>query len=280
MMNSGTQKLDHILSLSKSSSNHHGLRYQHDKDSNSQGVFVKASSQIASPSRVKLPYLQKGKVVAHSSPVHQGKNNKFIPNCHFCHVKGHIRPNCFKLIKYMKNVVFFNYTHGKPRMTPRPKVETSENKPITTSIRKTNYKTYVSFISLRTCTTDFRYFDSGCSRHITSDRSALTNYQKLDRENLTFVDGVKSRVLGKGTLNVEGFPKLDNVLHVEDLKANLLSISQICYQNLFVNFDRNKCCVLDVDGNCILEGHRSSDHCYKLASSIVCHKTTLDDTEL
>ena len=80
---------------------------------------------------------------------------------------------------------------------------------------------------------------------------------------------MKSRVLGKETLNVEGFPKLDNVLHVEDLKENLLSISQICYQNLFVNFDRNKCRVLDVDGNYISEGHRSSDH-----------KTTLDDTEL
>ncbi|KAH9743540.1 hypothetical protein KPL70_003341 [Citrus sinensis] len=184
MMSSGTQKLDHILSLDKSSSDHHGLGYQHSKDSNSQGVFVKASSQTVSPPIVKLPYLQKGKTVAHSSPVHQG------------------------------------------------------------------------------------------------DRSALTNYQKLDQDNVTFADGVKSWVLRKGTLNVEGFPKLDNVLHVEDLKENLLSISQICDQNLFVNFDRNKCRVLNVDGNCILEGHQSSDHCYKLTSSIVCHKTTLNDTEL
>ena len=85
-------------------------------------------------------------------------------------------------------------------------------------------------------------------------------------------------MLGKGTLNVEGFPKLDNILHVEDLKANLLSISQICYQNLFVNFDRNKCRILDVDGNFISEGHRSSYHCYKLTSSIIFHKTTLNDT--
>ena len=49
---------------------------------------------------------------------------------------------------------------------------------------------------------------------------------------------------------------------------------------MFVNFDMNKCRIHDVDGNCILEGHRSSDHCYKLISSIICHKTTLDDTEL
>ena len=79
----------------------------------------------------------------------------------------------------------------------------------------------------------------------------------IDRENVTFADGVKCHVVGKGTMNVEGFLKLDNVLHVVDLKANLLSISQICDENLFVNFDRNKCHVLDVDGNCILKGHQS-----------------------
>ena len=131
-MNFGTQKLDHFLSISKSSSDNYGLGYQDDKDSNSQRVFVKASQLTASPPIVKVSYLQKRKVVAHSSPVHQGKNNMFIPTCHFWHVKGHIRPNCFKLIKYMKKAMFFNYSYRKPRMTPRPKVDTNENKPKTT----------------------------------------------------------------------------------------------------------------------------------------------------
>ena len=70
-------------------------------------------------------------------------------------MKGHIRPNCVKLIKYMKKAMLFNYSYGKPRMTPKYKVETNENKPRSTWIRKTDYKAYVSFISLRTCTTDF-----------------------------------------------------------------------------------------------------------------------------
>ena len=112
------------------------------------------------------------------------------------------------------------------------------------------------------------------------DRGASINYKKIDPENVTFTDSVKGRVLGKGKLHVEGFPKLDNVLHMEDLKINLLNISQFCAQNLIVNFDRNKCHVLDVDGNCILEEHQSSNHCYKLTSLIICHKTTLNDTNL
>ena len=75
--------------------------------------------------------------------------------------------------------MFFNYSHGKPRMTPKPKVEISENKTRTTWMRKTDYKAYVSFIFLRTSTTIFLCFDNGCSRHMTDDRSALINYQKL-----------------------------------------------------------------------------------------------------
>ena len=42
---------------------------------------------------------------------------------------------------------------------------------------------------------------------------------------MTFADGVKIFVHGKGTRNVEGFPKLENVLYVKDFKVNLLSIS-------------------------------------------------------
>ena len=72
-------------------------------------------------------------------------------------------------------------------MTTRPKVETSENKPRTIWIKKIDYKTYVSFISLRTCTTDFWYIDSGCSKHMTCDISTLIKYQKVDRENVNLL---------------------------------------------------------------------------------------------
>lgn len=60
--------------------------------------------------------------------------------------------------------------------------------------------------------------------------------------------------LVKGTLNVEGFPRLENVLHVEDLKANLL----------MANFDGNKCQVFNNKGECIFEGTRSTNHYPKL----------------
>ena len=60
-------------------------------------------------------------------------------------------------------------------MTPRPKVKKNKNKPRSTWIKKTNYKAYASLISLKACTTDFWYFDSGFSRHMIGDRSAWIN---------------------------------------------------------------------------------------------------------
>lgn len=68
-------------------------------------------------------------------------------------------------MKYMKSVIVFNYSFGKPRMTARPKFGMNGNKSRTTWISKFNYNAYLSFNSLRACTTDFWYVDSGCSKH-------------------------------------------------------------------------------------------------------------------
>ena len=42
---------------------------------------------------------------------------------------------------------------------------------------------------------------------------------------VTFGNGANGRVRRKGTLNVEGFRKFRNVLHIDRLMTNLISIS-------------------------------------------------------
>ena len=61
----------------------------------------------------------------------------------------------------------------------------------------------------------------------------------------TFGDNVKGSVLGLGSLNVLGLPKLRDVLFVGGLKANLISINQLCDQDLFVKFTKDKGIVID-----------------------------------
>ena len=55
-------------------------------------------------------------------------------------------------------------------------------------------------------------------------------------------------------------PKLKDVLFVEELKANLISISQLCDDGLFVNFTRGKCMFMNLSNKCVMEGTRSSDN--------------------
>ncbi|XP_073159116.1 uncharacterized protein [Henckelia pumila] len=60
------------------------------------------------------------------------------------------------------------------------------------------------------------YFDSGSSRHMTGLKHHLTDYIEQIGGRVTYGGGAKGRIVGKRTLNVEGFPKLHNVLHVQD----------------------------------------------------------------
>ena len=122
---------------------------------------------------------------------------------------------------------------------------------------------------MKAVTTDDWYFDSGCSRHMTGERSYLCDYQNMLDGYVSFDDGRKRRVLGKGTLLANGLSKLKNVLHVEGLKANLLSISQLCDQKLNVKFTKDNCKVLNRSREVVLEGSRSSDSCYKIGRAHV-----------
>ena len=48
-------------------------------------------------------------------------------------------------------------------------------------------------------------------------------------------------------LNIPSLPKLRDVLIFDGLKANLVSINQLCDQDLFVKFTKDKCIVVNRD---------------------------------
>jgi hypothetical protein len=72
---------------------------------------------------------------------------------------------------------------------------------------------------------------------------------------------------------------------VEGLKANLLSISQFCDDDLVVQFSKKECNIFNNNGKWLMGGERTSDNCYGLPglssdSQIICNKATIDDSEL
>ncbi|KAI3455032.1 hypothetical protein Pfo_011695 [Paulownia fortunei] len=205
----GKKKFDKVLSISKPCSDHHGLGYT-DESSFSKTTFVKETKPVQSIfDKSNKPIFQKL------------KPKRFIPICHFYNLPRHIRPRYFRFKKALRNGMHFG-------------------SPASAMLQQKSKLAFVADISLKACTNDFWYFDSRCSRHMTSHKEKLKGYQSVNEGHVTFGDGQKGRILAKGVLNIKGLPKLKKVLHVEGLKANLISISQLCDQNLFNNVATNK----------------------------------------
>ena len=70
----------------------------------------------------------------------------------------------------------------------------------------------------------------------------LSNLKPVSARKVTFGDGAIGKIIGKEWLNFQGLPTLDDVMLVEGLTTNLISISQLCDEGLNVNF--TKICVL------------------------------------
>ena len=72
---------------------------------------------------------------------------------------------------------------------------------------------------------------------------------------MTLGDNTTCRVLGSGTIQLSRFITLEKVLYVDNLKHNLLSVSQLCDKGLSVCFSANKC-TLSLHDKLELEGVR------------------------
>ena len=106
------------------------------------------------------------------------------------------------------------------------------------------------------------YFDSDCSRHMTEDQSLFKVFESKKGGNVTFGDVSKSQIKGKRIISLPGLPDITNVLYVEGLRVNMLSISQICDQDFMVLFSKGKCLVMDEPGKKLISSVRTLDNCY------------------
>ena len=101
--------------------------------------------------------------------------------------------------------------------------------------------------SLRVSSKEDWYFDSGCSRHMTGMKNYLFDLKAYATSYVTFGDGAKGKIKGIGKLARTCSLFLDDVLLVEGLTANLISISQLCDQGLEMKFSNEECLVMTED---------------------------------
>ena len=83
--------------------------------------------------------------------------------------------------------------------------------------------------------------DNGCSKHMIGDKCKFIDLNKTKTWIVFFGNDNGSNIIGKGTVNL-GTQKgeAENVLLVEDMTHNLLSVSQIC--------DHGHTCIFDLEG--------------------------------
>ncbi|GKC38807.1 ribonuclease H-like domain-containing protein [Tanacetum coccineum] len=97
--------------------------------------------------------------------------------------------------------------------------------------------------------------NSGCSRHMTGNKSYLTNYEEIDGGFVAFGSNSKGgKITGKGKIKTD---KLDfeDVYFVKELKFNLLSVSQMCDKKNSVLFTDSECIILSPDFKLTDESH-------------------------
>ncbi|GKB50838.1 ribonuclease H-like domain-containing protein [Tanacetum coccineum] len=90
-------------------------------------------------------------------------------------------------------------------------------------------------------------FDSGCSRHMTGNKSFLTNYQEIDGGFVAFGGSPKGgKITRKGKIRT-GKLDFEDVYFVKELKFNLFSVLQMCDKKNSVLFTETECLVLSPD---------------------------------
>jgi hypothetical protein len=174
------------------------------------------------------------------------------------------------------------------RLTPNEKKSVFTNSKKKTSkqvwVKIEDNLCLVAYTVLKILDTCLWYLDSGCSKHMTSNKTLLAEVQMGKGGRITYVDGSQSKVIGKGVIDIPGLGESQEALYVEGLKANLLSISQFCDNDLVVQFSKKECNIFDSSGKWLMGGERNADNCYGLPGltsnpQIICNKTIVDDSE-
>jgi GAG-pre-integrase domain len=103
--------------------------------------------------------------------------------------------------------------------------------------------------------------DSGCTQHMTGDNKIFSSLDNgTGYSDITFGDNRKGKVKGLGKVAITNDLSLSNVLLVESLNFNLLSVAQLCdlgYKCIFSSYD---VVLTSIDGkNEIFKGFRHED---------------------
>ncbi|GJS81405.1 integrase, catalytic region, zinc finger, CCHC-type containing protein [Tanacetum coccineum] len=102
------------------------------------------------------------------------------------------------------------------------------------------------------------YMDSGCSKHMTKNRSQLINFVHKFLGTIKLSNDQIAKIMGYGDYQM-GNVTISRVYYVEGLGHNLFSVGQFCDSDLEVAFRKHTCYIRDLEGVDLLKGSRGSN---------------------
>ncbi|GJR31789.1 retrovirus-related pol polyprotein from transposon TNT 1-94 [Tanacetum coccineum] len=102
------------------------------------------------------------------------------------------------------------------------------------------------------------YLDSGCSKHMTGDRSYLTNFVNKFLGTVKFGNDHVANIFGYGDYHIVN-ATISRVNYVEGLGHNLFSVGQFCDSNLEVAFRQHTCFICNLEGVDLLTGSQGNN---------------------
>nr|GFA90244.1 hypothetical protein [Tanacetum cinerariifolium] len=102
------------------------------------------------------------------------------------------------------------------------------------------------------------YLDSGCSKHMTGDRSQLINFVQKFLGMVKFRNDHVAKIMGYGDYQI-GNVMISRVYYMEGLGHNLFSVGQFCDSDLEVAFHQHTCFIHNLEGVDLLSGSQGNN---------------------
>ncbi|XP_052627483.1 uncharacterized protein LOC128134103 [Lactuca sativa] len=119
---------------------------------------------------------------------------------------------------------------------------------------------------------DTWYIDSGCSKHMTGNRNYLRDFKPIQtNQDVTFGNNMKAKIKGYGNITNGNF-KIKKVSFVDDLKHSLISVSQLCDNNLEVLFTKQRSLIMDAKTKDVIVDSDRAGNMYPLDMDLIYGK--------
>nr|GEV31648.1 integrase, catalytic region, zinc finger, CCHC-type, peptidase aspartic, catalytic [Tanacetum cinerariifolium] len=102
------------------------------------------------------------------------------------------------------------------------------------------------------------YLDSSCSKHMTGNRSQLTNFVNKFLGMIKFDNDHMEKIMGYGNYQIRNVT-ISRVYFVEGLGHNLFSVGQFCDSDFEVAFRQHTCFIHNLEGVDLLTGSQGNN---------------------